>query len=155
MADIMAKLRYFPLGPISGVAVPIQQPDLEDIAAEHGVLITLDNIEGKDLEISGATRPDDVPQRRDRGVARVIGDRLEDRRRYGQSAFGLTCCYRSCAYNLAIGRCGIRRVVGPASGRVSIDVRDMPSLSAADEAKALRTVDVWRVSVEASPRQCA
>ena len=53
MENITAKLRYFPLGPVAGPAVPIQTSDLEAIAAEHAVLITLEAIEGKNLATEG------------------------------------------------------------------------------------------------------
>ena len=53
MTDITAKLRYFPLGPVAGPAEPITLQDLNNIAARHGVSISLDNIRGKTARIDG------------------------------------------------------------------------------------------------------
>ncbi len=53
MADIMAKLRYFPLGLVSGPAVPIMERDLDDIAGKCGAIIELEKIEGKTAQVSG------------------------------------------------------------------------------------------------------
>ena len=53
MADIIAKLRYFPLGPVAGTLKPIQAGDFDTMASKHGVVITLDRIEGKNSRMSG------------------------------------------------------------------------------------------------------
>jgi hypothetical protein len=55
MADIMAKLRYFPLGPVAGTPVAIQTGDIDAIAHRYGVTITLDKVEGKNSQIDGDT----------------------------------------------------------------------------------------------------
>lgn len=55
MADIVAKLRYFPLGPVAGTAVPILTSDLDAVADRHRVSITLDKIEGEGSQIKGDT----------------------------------------------------------------------------------------------------
>jgi hypothetical protein len=53
MSDIIAKLRYFPLGPVAGPAMPITKQDLDTIATRHGVTISLENVRGKTAQGSG------------------------------------------------------------------------------------------------------
>ena len=53
MTDIIAKLRYFPLGPVGGPAMPIAAEDLDTIAARHYISISLDNIKGKTVQVKG------------------------------------------------------------------------------------------------------
>jgi hypothetical protein len=53
MSDITVKLRYFPLGPVVGTAVPIRTGDLDAIAGKHGVTITLEKIKGKNSQVQG------------------------------------------------------------------------------------------------------
>lgn len=53
MSDITAKLRYFPLGPVAGPAVPVTPQDLNTIAARHGVSISLDKVKGKTAQVDG------------------------------------------------------------------------------------------------------
>jgi ABC-type cobalamin/Fe3+-siderophores transport system ATPase subunit len=53
MSDIIAKLRYFPLGPVAGPAMPITTHDLDTIATSHGVSISLENVRGKTARGSG------------------------------------------------------------------------------------------------------
>jgi hypothetical protein len=53
MKNIIAKLRYFPLGPVAGPATPIKAQDLDTIAARHGVSISLENVRGKTAQGSG------------------------------------------------------------------------------------------------------
>ena len=57
MAEIMAKIRYHPLGPACGPFVPIRNSDLDNIAREHGVVISLEEIVGKNRqEVGGNIR---------------------------------------------------------------------------------------------------
>ena len=53
MAEIMAKLRYHPLGPVCGPFVPIEKDDLDTIAREHGVSISAEEIVGKNRQDVG------------------------------------------------------------------------------------------------------
>lgn len=53
MSDIKATLRYFPLGKVGGPAEPIQKKDLEAIAKKHNVQISLEEVKGKNAEVSG------------------------------------------------------------------------------------------------------
>ncbi|MBW2063185.1 MAG: hypothetical protein JRI95_16705 [Deltaproteobacteria bacterium] len=46
MAEIMAKLRWFPLGPIEGPKEPIKKDDLDNIAKQYGVSISLEEMRG-------------------------------------------------------------------------------------------------------------
>ena len=57
MAEIMAKIRYHPLGPACGPFVPIKKSDLDNMAKEHGVDIFLEEIVGKNRqEVGGIIR---------------------------------------------------------------------------------------------------
>ena len=57
MAEIMAKIRYHPLGPACGPFVPIKKSDLDHIARQHGVDISLEEIVGKNRqEVGGVIR---------------------------------------------------------------------------------------------------
>ena len=57
MAEIMAKIRYHPLGPACGPFVPIKKSDLDNIARQHSVDISLEEIVGKNRqEVGGNIR---------------------------------------------------------------------------------------------------
>ena len=53
MAEIMAKIRYHPLGPICGPFIPIKKDDLDKIAREHSVSISVEEIVGKNRQKVG------------------------------------------------------------------------------------------------------
>ena len=53
MAETMAKIRWFPLGPIEGPLEPIKKDDLDNIAKQHGVSISLEETRGA---VQGETR---------------------------------------------------------------------------------------------------
>lgn len=53
MEEIMAKLRYLPLGPTCGPAAPIKKNDLDKIARKFGVEISLEEVAGKNLTTEG------------------------------------------------------------------------------------------------------
>jgi hypothetical protein len=53
MAEIIAKLRYFPLGAVAGPATPIKKSDIDSIASKHGVTISLEEVKGKNSQIAG------------------------------------------------------------------------------------------------------
>jgi hypothetical protein len=53
MAEIMAKIRWFPLGPIEGPLEPIRKVDLDHIAKQYGVDISLEDTRGA---VQGETR---------------------------------------------------------------------------------------------------
>jgi hypothetical protein len=53
MPQIIATLRYFPLGAVAGAAEPIVKSDLDAIAKKHGVSIELKEITGKNAKITG------------------------------------------------------------------------------------------------------
>ena len=48
MPEIMAKIRWFPVGPTAGSLVPIKKEDLDNIAKQCGVSISLEEVIGKD-----------------------------------------------------------------------------------------------------------
>ena len=60
MEEIMARLRYLPLGPTCGPAVPIKKSDLDKIAAKFGVDISLEEVKGKNLEVRGGLIREDT-----------------------------------------------------------------------------------------------
>ena len=53
MAEVMAKIRYHPLGPICGPFVPIKKDNLDKIAREHGVSISAEEVVGKNRQDVG------------------------------------------------------------------------------------------------------
>jgi hypothetical protein len=53
MAEIMAIIRWFPLGPIEGPLEPIKKEDLDEIAKRHGVSVSLEETRGA---VIGETR---------------------------------------------------------------------------------------------------
>jgi len=53
MAEIMGKLRWFPLGPIEGPLEPIKKDDLDKIARNYGVNVSLEEMRGA---VQGETR---------------------------------------------------------------------------------------------------
>lgn len=53
MAEIMATIRWFPLGPIEGPLEPIKKEDLDNIAKQHGVSVSLEETRGA---VQGETR---------------------------------------------------------------------------------------------------
>jgi len=53
MAEIKAMIRWFPLGPIEGPLEPIKKEDLDKIAEQYGVSISLEDMRGAVL---GETR---------------------------------------------------------------------------------------------------
>lgn len=53
MEEIMAKIRWLPLGPTCGPEVPIKKDDLDNIAKEHSVNISLQEVRGKNLKVEG------------------------------------------------------------------------------------------------------
>jgi len=53
MAEIMAKLRYHPLGPVCGPFVPVEKDALDRIARQHGVSISVEEVVGKNRKDVG------------------------------------------------------------------------------------------------------
>ncbi len=53
MAEFTTTLRWFPLGPIEGPLEPIKKDDLDNIAKQHGVRISLEETRGA---VQGETR---------------------------------------------------------------------------------------------------
>jgi hypothetical protein len=53
MPQLIATLRYFPLGVVAGAAEPVVKSDLETIAKKHGVSIELKDVKGQNAEIKG------------------------------------------------------------------------------------------------------
>ena len=53
MSEIIAVLRYFPLGAVAGPAIPLTLPDLDAIAAKYGVSLQLQEVQGKNTLVDG------------------------------------------------------------------------------------------------------
>lgn len=57
MSEIMAKMRWYRLGPAAGPFVPIKKADLDSIAQKHKVNISIEEIVGKNYqEVDGIMR---------------------------------------------------------------------------------------------------
>ena len=53
MPEIMTKIRWFPLGPTAGPLVPIKKEDLDSIASQCGVSISLEEVVGESRQEVG------------------------------------------------------------------------------------------------------
>lgn len=62
MAEIMAKLRWFPLGPVEGPLEPIKKDDIDDIAKQHGVNISLEEMRGVAAEETRGRTIEEITQ---------------------------------------------------------------------------------------------
>ena len=61
MPEIIGKLRWFPLGPTAGPLLPIEKKDLDDMAKQCGVSISLDEVIGKNRrEVGGVIYEDTI-----------------------------------------------------------------------------------------------
>ena len=61
MAEIIAKLRWFPLGPTAGPLAPIKKEDLDNIAKQFGVSISLEEVVGEHRrEVEGIIHEDTI-----------------------------------------------------------------------------------------------
>jgi len=62
MAEIIANIRWFPLGPIEGPKEPIKKEDLDDIARQNGVCIALEDMRGAVLGETRGKAIEDITQ---------------------------------------------------------------------------------------------
>jgi hypothetical protein len=53
MSEIIAVLRYFPLGTLAGPALPLTRTDLDAVAAKYAVSIQLQEVQGKNAIFDG------------------------------------------------------------------------------------------------------
>ena len=60
MEDIVAKLRYHPLGPVAGPKEPIRKADLNEIARSCGVKVSVEEIAGKSRDEQGGVLREDT-----------------------------------------------------------------------------------------------
>ena len=60
MEEIMSKLRWLPLGPTCGPAVPIKKSDLDKIAKSSGADISMEEVKGKNMKMEGETIREDT-----------------------------------------------------------------------------------------------
>ena len=60
MEEIMGKLRWLPLGPTCGPAVPIKKDDLDKISSKFGVDISMEEVKGKNMKTEGETIREDT-----------------------------------------------------------------------------------------------
>lgn len=63
MAEIMAKIRWFPLlGPIEGPLEPVKKDDLDNIAKQYGVTVSLEEVGGMGEEETRDKAIEDIAQ---------------------------------------------------------------------------------------------
>ena len=60
MEEIIGKLRWLPLGPTCGPAVPIKKIDLDKIAKRSGANISMEEVKGKNMKVEGETIREDT-----------------------------------------------------------------------------------------------
>jgi len=61
MPEIIAKLRWFPLGPTAGPLTPIKKEDLDNIVKQFGVNISMEEVVGeKRREVEGVIHEDTI-----------------------------------------------------------------------------------------------
>ena len=60
MEEIIGKLRWLPLGPTCGPAVPIKKSDLDKIAKSSGADISVEEVKGKNMKVDGETIREDT-----------------------------------------------------------------------------------------------
>ena len=96
MVDIVAKLRYFPLGPVCGPAVPVRVRDLDDIATRYNVGITLDEVEGKNAHKDGdAIREETIESTVEEISQLIITVTSQDKNSFKKAISELVAKYRA------------------------------------------------------------
>lgn len=96
MAEIMAKMRWYPLGPTAGPLVPIKKSDLDKIAKEHGVSISLEEVVGKNRqEVGGIMREETMDSTLDEITQTVVTISAEDEGLFREAVRALIKRYRA------------------------------------------------------------
>lgn len=96
MAKIMAKLRWYPLGPVAGPLVPIKKSDLDNIAKEHGVRISMEEVVGKNCqEVGGMMREETMDSTIEEITQTVVTVSADDEGIFREAARALIKKYRA------------------------------------------------------------
>lgn len=86
----MAKMRYHPLGPICGPFTPIKKDDLDRIAKEHAVSISVEELVGKNRqEVGGIIREETMNSTLEEITQTVITVSAEDEGTFREAARAL------------------------------------------------------------------
>ncbi len=94
MAEIMAKIRYHPLGPICGPFIPIKKDDLDKIAKEHDVSISVEEIVGKNRqEVGGMIREETMNSTLEEVTQTVVTVSAEDEGAFREAVRALVKAY--------------------------------------------------------------
>ena len=83
MPEIMAKIRWYPLGPTAGPFVPIKKNDLDSVAKKLGVNIALEEVVGKNYqEIEGVIREETMDSTLEEITQTVVTVSADDEQRF-------------------------------------------------------------------------
>jgi len=96
MDKLTAKLRYHPLDPVAGTAVPIRKADLDKIAASTAVTIDLEHITAKNrAETAGVVREETMNSTIEEVSQDVITVSSEDAMAFRRAVRSLIDLYRA------------------------------------------------------------
>ena len=96
MGEIIAKMRWYPLGPAAGPSVPIKKGDLDQIAREHGVSISVEEVEGKNSkEVDSVLREETMDSTLEEITQTVVTVSSEDEGAFLEAVRALIKKYRA------------------------------------------------------------
>jgi len=96
MEKIMAKLRWLPLGPSCGPNVPIIPKDLDEIAKQQGVTISVEEVIAKNLQKQGdVIREETMDSTLEEITQTVVTVSADDERGFRETILALFKKYRS------------------------------------------------------------
>jgi len=95
MTEIMAKIRYHPIGPVCSPFLPIKKDDLDNVATEHGVVISLEEIVGKNRqEVGGDMREETMDSTIEEITQTVVTISADDEEAFREAVRALIKKYR-------------------------------------------------------------
>jgi len=95
-AEIVAKMRWYPLGVTASPLVPIEKGDLDNIAKEYAVCISLEEVVGKNREIEGdIIREETMDSTIEEVTQTVVTVSSEDEEAFRQAVWALIKKYRA------------------------------------------------------------
>lgn len=90
MSEIMAKIRWYPLGPSAGPFVPIKKADLDSMADRHKVSISTDEVVGKNYqEVNGVVREETMDSTLEEFTQTVVTVSADDERAFREAVRAL------------------------------------------------------------------
>ncbi len=96
MEKIIAKLRWLPLGPSCGANVLMNQKDLDEIAKQHGVNISIQEVIAKNLQKQGdVIREETMDSTLEEITQTVVTVSADEERRFRETILALFKKYRS------------------------------------------------------------